>query len=228
VQRLAEKAEEERMSVSLIYKSIGKNEEFDLVEPFAAISDDQLVVAAKDGDRLAFGELVRRHADKVLHMTLRITRNREDAEDAAQECFVSALVHLKAFDRRSQFSTWLTRIAINAALLRLRRDRKRREVSINEPRDEDETSLSELVESSASPEQCYWEKERSALVRNAIGLLRPRLRLMIETHHREDGSLFNAAKILGISAAAAKGRLFRAKEELRRSLGAPPRRAQLA
>ena len=80
------------------------------------VSDERLVAAAKMGRSGAFDDLYKRHAEKMLCITYRITRNREDAEDAVQECFLNAFLHLKSFDRRSRFSTWLTRIAMNAAL----------------------------------------------------------------------------------------------------------------
>src|SRR6267143_4466944 len=87
-----------------------------------AWSEEQLIAAAKSGRRATFGELCERHMKKVSYVTSRITRNREDGEDAAQECFLNAFVHLKDFDGRSQFATWLTRIAINAALMKLRKN----------------------------------------------------------------------------------------------------------
>ena len=86
-------------------------------------SDEVLVSATQNGEKLAFVELWNRHSTKTLKTVLRITRNREDAEDALQESFLKAFVHLNSFDGRSKFSTWLTRIAINSALMILRRKR---------------------------------------------------------------------------------------------------------
>jgi DNA-directed RNA polymerase specialized sigma24 family protein len=83
------------------------------VSDLRAWSEEQLIAAAKSGRRAPFGELCERHMKKVSCVTRQITRNREDAEDAAQECFLNAFVHLKDFDERSQFATWLTRIAID-------------------------------------------------------------------------------------------------------------------
>ena len=85
------------------------------------VNDECLVAAAKSGDRAAFDELCERHAQKMFRISHRITRNREDAEDAVQECFLNAFIRLKSFDERSRFSTWLTRIAMNAALMKLRK-----------------------------------------------------------------------------------------------------------
>jgi DNA-directed RNA polymerase specialized sigma24 family protein len=103
------------------------------VSNLRAWSEKQLIAAAKSGRRAPFGELCERHMKKVSCVTRRITRNREDAEDAVQDCFLNAFVHLKDFDGRSQFATWLTRIAINAALMKLRKNRGAREVPIDEP-----------------------------------------------------------------------------------------------
>src|SRR5712664_3399190 len=89
-----------------------------------AWSEELLIAAAKTGRRAPFGELCERHMKQVSCVTRRIMRNREDAEDAAQECFLNAFVHLKDFDGRSRFATWLTRIAINAALMKLRKNRE--------------------------------------------------------------------------------------------------------
>src|SRR5260370_16675638 len=97
------------------------------------VSDERLVAAAKIGHSGAFNNLYKRHAEKMFRITYRILRNREDAEDAVQECFLNALLHLKNFDGRSRFSTWLTRIAINAALMKLRKNHASREFPITKP-----------------------------------------------------------------------------------------------
>lgn len=93
-----------------------------------AASEARLLSAARQGQQAAFGELCERHAKRIYHTALRVTRNHEDAEDALQDSFLSAFVHLRKFDARSSFSTWLTRIAINAALMKLRRNRGSREI----------------------------------------------------------------------------------------------------
>ncbi len=95
------------------------------------VPEERLFTAAREGDQAAYGEMCKRHSKKILRVTLRITRNYEDAEDALQECFLRAMIHIRDFDGRSQFSTWLTRIAINAALMKIRQQRKHRESSIN-------------------------------------------------------------------------------------------------
>src|SRR5437588_10303123 len=103
------------------------------VNDLRAWSEEQLIAAAKSGRSAPFGELCERHMKQVSCVTRRIMRNREDAEDAAQQCFLNAFVHLKDFDGRSQFATWLTRIAINAALMKLRKNRRAQEVALDEP-----------------------------------------------------------------------------------------------
>ena len=95
-----------------------------------AVSEQHLLLAARDGDQAAYGEICKRNSKKILRITLRITRNYEDAEDALQECFLKAMIHIRDFDGRSQFSTWLTRIAINAALMNIRRKQRYREAAI--------------------------------------------------------------------------------------------------
>jgi RNA polymerase sigma factor (sigma-70 family) len=182
------------------------------------LSDNQLLSAAKEGDQGAFGELFERHAKKILHSTLRITRNREDAEDALQECFLSGLVHLKDFDGRSLLSTWLTRIAINAALMKLRRNRYSREVPMEFVDEEGiERPRFQLTDGSPNPEDSYAEQERAALLRDALNRLRPRVRVAIEICQLQECSIKETARKLGISAAAAKGRLFHARVALRKT-----------
>jgi RNA polymerase sigma-70 factor (ECF subfamily) len=182
------------------------------------LSDTQLLSAARRGDQAAFGRLFELHSKKILHSTLRITRNREDAEDALQECFLSGLVHLKDFDGRSQLSTWLTRIAINAALMKLRRNRYSREVPMEFVDEEGmERPRFQLTDGSLNPEENYAERERARLLREVLGGLRPRVRAAIEICQLQECSVRETARKLGISTAAAKGRLFHARVALRKA-----------
>src|SRR5260370_9458634 len=98
-------------------------------DDLCVVSDERLVAAAKIGHKGAFDDLYQRHAEKMLRITYRITRNRQDAEDAVQECFLNAFLHLKNFDGTSRFSTCLTRIAFTSALMKLRKTRNSREIS---------------------------------------------------------------------------------------------------
>jgi RNA polymerase sigma-70 factor (ECF subfamily) len=182
-------------------------------------SEENLVAAAKIGQRAAFGELCERHANTVFRVTLRITRNREDAEDAVQDSFLNAFVHLKDFDGRSHFATWLTRIAINSALMKLRKRRGTREIPMDEPSPAVERGPGyEFPDSAPNPEETYRLHERKKRVSAAIDGLRPRVRTVVEFHQLQEYSLQETAKILRISTAATKARMFHARATLRRML----------
>src|ERR1700720_3751334 len=154
---------------------------------------------------------------QVSYVTRRITRNREDAEDAAQECFLSAFVHLKDFDGRSRFATWLTRIAINAALMKLRKNRRAREVPIDEPNPSYEpVAQREFRDVAPDPEERCSLGERKRIVVSAISGLRPRAQNVVKLIHLQEHSIRETAQILGISTAAVKTRMFHAKIKLHR------------
>jgi RNA polymerase sigma-70 factor, ECF subfamily len=187
------------------------------VNDLRAWSEEQLIAAAKSGRRAPFGELCERHMKQVSCVTRRITRNREDAEDAAQECFLNAFVHLKNFDGRSQFATWLTRIAINAALMKLRKNRGAREVPIEEPNPSSEpVAQREFRYRAPDPEESCSLRERKRIVKSAISGLRPRTRHVVELIHLQERSIRETAQILGISTGAVKARMFHAKITLHR------------
>jgi RNA polymerase sigma factor (sigma-70 family) len=181
-------------------------------------SDECLLSTARRGNPAAFGELCKRHEKRIFQVTLRITRNREDAEDALQECFLNALVHLKDFDGRSQFATWLTRIGINAALMKIRRNRASRETPL-QTADEfgEERECIHLIDRSLNPEDSYAKRERMKILGSLLTTLRPRIRAAIEMRHLQDCSLKETSQLLGISQAATKGRLFHARVALRKS-----------
>src|SRR6266567_67922 len=187
------------------------------VSELRAWSEEQLIAAAKTGRRAPFGELCERHGTKVFRVIHRIMRNREDAEDAAQECFLNAFVHLKNFDGRSQFATWLTRIAINAALVKLRKNRGAREVPMGEPNPSSEpVAQREFRYDAPDPEESCSLRERKRIVKSAISGLRPRARNVVELIHLQEHSIRETAQILGISTAAVKARMFQAKIALHR------------
>jgi RNA polymerase sigma-70 factor (ECF subfamily) len=187
------------------------------VNDLRAWSEEQLIAAAKSGRRAPFGELCERHMKQVSCVTRRIIRNREDAEDAAQECFLNAFVHLKDFDGRSQFATWLTRIAINAALMKLRKNRAAREVPMDEPNPSSElVAQREFRYDAPDPEESCSLRERRRIVKSAISALRPRARNVVELFHLQEHSIRDTAQILGISTGAAKARMFHAKIALHR------------
>jgi len=182
-------------------------------------SEENLIAAAKCGQRAAFGQLCERHAKQAFRVTRRIMRNREDAEDAVQDALLNAFLHLKGFDGRSQFATWLTRIAINSALMRLRKGRGIREAPIDETRPGDERGRDHDVPDSApNPEEAYRLNEQKEVVSTAISGLLPRIRKVVEFHKLQEHSISETAQILGISTAAVKARMFHARAKLRRML----------
>jgi RNA polymerase sigma-70 factor (ECF subfamily) len=181
------------------------------------LSELELIACAKSGNREAFGELCDGHANKIFRVTYRITRNREDAEDAVQDAFLSAFVHLKDFDERSKFATWLTRIAINAALAKLRKKRGMRELPMDEPGSAEESgSHFEVPDTAPNPEEIYHRNERKEIVMAALDGLRPRARKVVEFNQLQERSTNETAQILGISTAAVKARMFHARAALRR------------
>ena len=179
--------------------------------------EDKLVAAATAGDPDSFGELIMRHADQVFRAAYRITRHREDAEDAVQESITNAFARLASFNGASRFSTWLTRIAINAALMRLRKRRLSREVVLEEPKEEPSVAaFCEAIDASPNPEEWYAKQEHDRIVREAVAKLRSSLRETVEVHGLKEKSVQETAHALGISTGAVKARLFHARRALRR------------
>ncbi|HZC66573.1 MAG TPA: sigma-70 family RNA polymerase sigma factor [Candidatus Dormibacteraeota bacterium] len=189
-------------------------------DSIASLSEAALVAVAKRGRTEAFELLCDRCAGKVLQATRRVTKNREDAEDALQDSFMRAFTHIKRFDGRSSFSTWLTRIAINSALMMLRKRRAARELSVEGPDNEtawNRKNYWEIASPAPNPEKRYMQMEREKFLHDAVGRLRPAIREMVEVQHFQEYSMKEAAKHIGISVSAAKGRMFHAKAALRKS-----------
>jgi len=180
-------------------------------------SDQSLVSAAMAGDVTAFTALCRLHSPRLLRTVRQITRNHEDAEDALQDAFMRAFVHLKSFDGRAQFATWLTRIALNSALMILRKRRHYPAVSIDSGR-EDEAASWEIADRADDPERRLLKSETTEWVRKAIAELDPTPRVAMEFWNCEELSAREGARKLNISKAAFKSRLSRAKAELRSEL----------
>ena len=180
-------------------------------------SDSAWVAAAKRGDTQAFEELVIRHRQRVLSVALRITNNREDAEDVAQESFQKAFLHLDAFQEKARFSTWLTRIAMNEAFMLLRRRRGVFEILPERP-DKAESWSEAFVDQSSNPEESYWRRERTQLLTEAINRLGPNVRTTILLRDIEERSSRETARILRTSIAAVKARVFQGRRKLHRTL----------
>ena len=181
-------------------------------------SDGTLVAAAKRGDTQAFEELVLRHKQRVLAVAQRITNNREDAEDVTQESFHKAFFHLDAFQERSRFSTWLTRIAMNEAFMLLRRRRGVFEVLPESPDDGMKSTSEAFVDQSPDPEESCWRGERTELLTEAINRLGPNIRSTILLRDIEERSAQETARILGTSISAVKARVFQGRRKLRGAL----------
>jgi RNA polymerase sigma-70 factor, ECF subfamily len=181
-----------------------------------APTDEALVAAAKLGDHHAFAELWTRHSKTAFNMAYRITGNRDDAEDAIQDAWMKAYMHLKTFDGRAKFSTWLTRIAINSSLMILRRKRARSETSM-EITDGDTWQHWEIADQTKNVEELYARQERVERLRRAICRLQPTLRNVVEIRQSNDRSVKEVAELAGISVAATKSRLLRARKILRKA-----------
>jgi RNA polymerase sigma-70 factor, ECF subfamily len=179
-----------------------------------------LVAAANNGDEQAFETLVKRHQKRILAIAVRYTRTQHDAEDVFQQTFQKAFVYLHKFEGKSSFSTWLTRIAINEALMFLRRRRGQREVSINEDSTDVEGVASRLVipDVDPDPETSYVQREEARLLSAALEKLRPGLRRAIELRELAELSTEETARRMGLSVGAVKARLFHGKRKLREAL----------
>jgi RNA polymerase sigma-70 factor (ECF subfamily) len=178
-----------------------------------------LVVAAKNGDEQAFETLFKRYQRKTFAVVLRYTRVVEDAEDIVQQSFYKAFAHLCQFQGESSFSTWLTRIAINEALMFLRRIGAVREVSIDDIRDAGSADSLRIPDSNADPETRCSQREEVRILSKAVRNLRPGLRTTIVLRELLELSTSETARRMGLSVGTVKARTFRGKRQLRQKLG---------
>jgi len=181
-------------------------------------SDQELVRAAKQGRADAFEELVRRSQGMVFRVAQHITGSREDAEEVTQEAFLSAFRNLERFEERSRFSTWVTRIAVNAALMRLR---ARRGEEARVLPDDPATSLglaAEVADWRPNPEQIYGRSELREILTRALAALPRHYSTVFLLRDVEGLSTAETAEALGISITAVKARLLRARLRLRQRL----------
>jgi RNA polymerase sigma-70 factor, ECF subfamily len=182
----------------------------------ARMSETTLVSMAKLGDSDAFVELSKLHSKRLLQTIYQITRNWHDAEDAVQDATLRAFSHLKNFEEKSSFSTWLTRIAINSALMILRKKRGSYEISFDGSDDSGGNyECWELRCPAENPESRLARREREELLRDAILRLPLQLREVVELQQARGYAIREIAQALGISAAAVKSRLSRARATLR-------------
>jgi len=181
--------------------------------------ESPLVEAARAGDIGAFESLVRRYDRNVFRIAQHITQNREDAEDVVQDAFLKAYQNLGQFQGQSKFYTWLVRIAVNEALMRLRRRRPERMVSIDEDvKTEDDSMPREIADWSPNPEQQYTQAELKDILGKTIQGLPPSFRTVFVLRDVEGLSTEETASALELSVPAVKSRLLRARLQLRERL----------
>jgi RNA polymerase sigma-70 factor (ECF subfamily) len=183
------------------------------------VAEARLLRDSKRGKAEAFQTVCETLRPRLLKIALRITRNREDAEDAVQDSLMRAYMHIDGFQGNSAFSTWLTRILMNSALMINRKNRNARQVSTEELNRPGELgSQFQIPDHSPNPEQTFVQRERTRILHGAIRKLRPRMRAVVEVAQFHDLPIKETAKVLDISVAAAKGRFFHARSALRKSL----------
>src|SRR5437667_1205344 len=186
----------------------------------AVESDDlDLVHATQNGDVSAFEQLVGRYDRKLLRIAQHVTHNREDSQDAVQEAFLTAFQHLGDFREDSQFSTWLIRITVNQALMKLRKRRTTKEVTLDEDFQADGDMLPrEVTDWAPNPEELYRASELRDILIKTLKELRPILRTVFVLRDIEGLSIHQTADVLDLSPAAVKARLWRARLQLRELL----------
>lgn len=179
------------------------------------VSDEILVAEAVRGNSAAFETLFERYQQRMFHVALSRLQNAEDAEDAVQQTFQQAFVHLKSFQGQSRFSTWLTRIAINEALMLLRKRRPGHLSIEGHQTVEEESSALEIKDSAVTPEEQYGQKEMRNVLTGAINELRPLLKDVVNLTEIGEVSTRETAEALGVRVGTVKARTFRARRLLR-------------
>src|ERR1700692_2504521 len=183
-------------------------------------SDDlELVHACKSGDGGAFEQLVKRYDRKLLRIAQSFTHNREDSQDVVQEAFLKAFQHLSQFREDSQFSTWLIRITVNQSLMKLRKQRVTKEVSLDEDFQSDGYVLPiEGTDWAPNPEQLYWASELRGSLPKTLEGLRPICQQVFVLRDIEGLTIEQTAEVLNLRHAAVKARLWRVRMQLRERL----------
>jgi RNA polymerase sigma-70 factor, ECF subfamily len=179
----------------------------------------ELVAKARQGDTASFSILLRRYEGKIFRLAMNITQNREDAEDVLQESFLKAYEHLDQFLGNSKFYTWIVRIAVNQALMKLRKRRSDRAVSLDEQIDTGEdTVVREIAAWDPDPEQRYSQEELHTILSEVIDELAPIYRTVFTLRDVDGLSTEETAEALDLSVPAVKSRLLRARLQLREKL----------
>jgi RNA polymerase sigma-70 factor, ECF subfamily len=185
----------------------------------APVDDEAVLVAgAKSGDISAFEKLVHRYENRIYRLTYNVTQNREDAEDSTQDAFLKAYQHLGEFQGESRFYTWLVRIAVNEALMKLRR-RRPGQVSLDESIETEEDLVPRQIEDwGPKPDERYAQTELQGILAKAIAQLEPSYRIVFQLRDIEELSTEETARLLDLSVPAVKSRLLRARLKLRQTL----------
>jgi RNA polymerase sigma-70 factor (ECF subfamily) len=192
---------------------------FPAKSPSTTQDEGDLVVRAQGGDASAFTELVSRYERRIFRLAKNITQSDEDAEDVLQESFFKAYQHLGGFQGQSKFYTWIVRIAVNEALMKLRKRKTDKTVSLDETIDTgEENVVREIAVWEDNPEQRYSQREIRELLDKAIMSLRPAFRAVFVLRDVEDLSTEETAAVLDLSVPAVKSRLLRARLQLREKL----------
>jgi RNA polymerase sigma-70 factor (ECF subfamily) len=189
------------------------------VSSLAGFDEAAVVAQAREGDARAFSELVRRYEGKIFRLAQHITQNREDAEDVLQETFMKAYEHLDQFQGNSKFYTWIVRIAVNQALMKLRRRKTDRSVSLDDTIDTGEdTVVREIAAWDEDAEERYSREELGQILETAVQSLDPPYRSVFVLRDIDELSTEETADALSLSVPAVKSRLLRARLQLREKL----------
>ena len=187
--------------------------------PIENNEEQALVERARAGDAQAFTKLVEKYDRKIYRLAKHITQNDEDAEDVLQESFMKAYSNLDSFQGQSKFYTWLVRIAVNEALMKLRKRKSDRTVSLDEPHEtEEDTVTREIAVWDDDPEKKYSREELRDILEKSVDSLKPGFRTVFILRDIEELSTEETAEALGISVPAVKSRLLRARLQLRERL----------
>jgi len=185
----------------------------------SGFDEQELVTRAQAGDNSAFTALVQRYQNRIYRLAKNITQNKEDAEDVLQEAFLKAYSHLDTFQRNAKFYTWIVRIAVNEALMKLRKRKTDRTVPLDEPVDTGEETVNrEIAVWEDNPEQRYSRDEMQQILDEAVQDLKPDFRAVFLLRDIEELSTEETAEALGVSVPAVKSRLLRARLALREKL----------
>jgi len=181
---------------------------------YREMADDALVSLCQEGDQASFDELMRRHQMSAMKVAVSIVRDRQDAEDEVQNAFWKAYEHINQFQRDAKFSTWLTRIVVNQCLMRLRQMRRARFAYIDDT-EADDVAAADLKDIRPTPENLLGVTQVASVLHLEISRTPPLLRNVFLLRDVENKPMPEVAAKLGISVAAAKSRLLRARAELR-------------